>query len=397
MDELPVEHNVTGAPAIAAGIVLSVIASAEFLTLPLVVDGAVGTLGYSEQQVGFLSASLMLGFMVSAIAAGLWIRRWPWRTVARVALGGLCAAAAASLVFHGVWVFLSLQFAAGVFGGSLLSLALTTLSDSKHPDRSFGFSLAAQVIYQVAGLLIGPVLLRLGGINGVLMIFVAGGAIALAVVPALPKYGRYPIAKNSAGVVTTTSAMFALAGCFFFFANVGAYWTYIEIVARAAGLGAQVVGNCLSIGAASGIIGALLASWCGERYGRILPVAVSAVVIVAAVLLLWKPPTAGVLLASAVLYNVAWNLSLAYQYAIVNALDGTGRAVAVTPAFQAAGGAAGPAVAALLVTATGFHSVIWLSGVAALLSLGLFVVSSVHRAATAARYGSPRQLRHFIG
>ncbi len=136
--------------------------------------------------------------------------------------------------------------------------------------------------------------------------------------------------------------LLALAGCFLFFFNVGCYWTYVELIGSAAGLGRRELANGLAIGVAFGIAGGLLASWLGERRGRLFPIAASAVMTAIAALLLLGTLHFVDFLSSAVVYNFAWNLSLAYQYAAVNAADRTGSGVAAAPAFHNAGFTVGP-------------------------------------------------------
>jgi hypothetical protein len=75
---------------------------------------------------------------------------------------------------------------------------------------------------------------------------------------------------------------------------------------------------------------------------------------------------------AAALYNFVWNFSLTFQYATVNAVDETGRSVAVAPAFHGAGATAGPALAAFCVSEESLAAVNWLSGVAVLVSFALF-------------------------
>jgi hypothetical protein len=79
------------------------------------------------------------------------------------------------------------------------------------------------------------------------------------------------------------------------------------------------------------------------------------------------------------LYNFVWNFSLAFQYAAVNAADASGRSVAVAPAFHGAGGAVGPAVAAVLITGDSFLAVNILAAIAVILSFSLFAVAAAGR------------------
>jgi MFS family permease len=371
------------APTIAAAVALSVIAVSPFLILPLFVEGVVADLHYTQSQVGFFSALVGLGSMISALAAGIWVRRVRWHATARLALAGLLVASAISLRFHERAPFLLAMLLAGLAGGALYSLALTVLSDGANPDRNFGFSVAGQVAFQVAGLLLGPSLLRWQGINGLLLVILAISAAGWLLVRPLPADGGASAAAAGDGSLLSLPMCLALGGCFLFYFNVGVYWTYIELIGRAAGHDAQAVANTIAVGVACGLPGALLAAWLGERFGRVLPLAIGAALVVAAVLLVRGAPGIAQLAWSGVLYNFAWNYSLAYQYAAVNALDTSGRAVAVSPALAAAGIAAGPAVAGFLVGGDDYTSVIWLTSAAAVASAAAFALSRLGHAAAA--------------
>jgi predicted MFS family arabinose efflux permease len=284
----------------------------------------------------------------------------------------MLVANAASVLAGGFAAFATLQAIVGFFGGSLYSLSLTVLSDGRHPDRNFGLSLAAQVSFQVFGLLAGPAIARHGGIDALLWLFAGLCALGLVLVPMLPPHGRRAADAAAGARVLGVPILLALAGCFLFFFNVGCYWTYIELIGSAAGLSLGDLANGLALGVAFGIPGALLASWLGERRGRWLPIALSAAMTVVAATLLSGTLRLPAFVASTVLYNFAWNLSLAYQYSVVNAVDRSGRGVALAPAFHAAGGAAGPAVAALFVNEHDHGGVIWLVSASVLGSLACF-------------------------
>lgn len=376
--------HVQGAPTVAAAVGLSVIGSAAFLILPQLIEAAVTDLHFSDRQAGFLSSLLMLGSTASAIAATFWVRRLPWRRAAVTAALGLIGANLASLLCHSAWPFMLLQCLAGFFGGSLYSLSLTVLSDSRHADRHFGFAVAAQVAFQVVGLLIGPALLRAGGMNAFLTAFVLLNVLAVAVVPLLPVRGAKAAASGGAARLWTGPTLLALGGCFLFFFNVGSYWTYIELIGTRAGLAPQVIADGLAIGVAFGIAGALLASWLGDRRGRLLPIGVGAALTVGAVAPLLAHFGVMTFVGSAIVYNFVWNLSLAFQYSTVNAVDLSGRGVAAAPAFHAAGAAAGPAVAAFIIAPDNFRPVIFLVVASVLLSYACF-----HLATRSGRFSAP--------
>lgn len=364
------------ASAVVAGVCLSVIAVAAFLVLPIMVGAVVGSLGLTEEQVGFLASGVMAGSALSAVFTIFWIRRVDWRLAGYIALSLLLTGHLGALLAEDALLFTLCQFLASLGGGAVYSLALTSLSDNRHPDRCFGYSIAAQVSFQVAGMLMLPALVQNVGISALLLVFAGLAAAGLLLMPWLPRAGANVTRQPVGDSVLRPRVLAALGGCFFFFFNVGVVWTYIERIGAAAGFDAGTIGNSLAIGVAFGIPGALAASWCGNRVGRLLPLAFGAALVIAALLLLLGESLGrnGYVL-SLVLYNFAWNFSLAFQYAAVNAADESGRSVALAPAFHGAGGAVGPAAAAMVVSAGNFSYVSILAGIATLVSLALFAAA----------------------
>jgi len=338
----------------------------------LYVGAAAQTLELSQQQLGFLAASVAAGSAISSVVMMFLVRRMPWRRLGWAALLLLLMPMIASLFVDDAAGFMALQGLAALGSGSTYSLALTALADSRHPDRAFGLSLAAQVAFQVAGMLLLPRLISGAGLDGLLGLFIAMQVLGLFLVRWLPLAGK-ALPTSATKVVINMPVLLALGGCFFFFFNVGAVWTYIERMAVLAGFESEETGIALAIGVSFGIPGALLASWCGDRFGRVGPLTVGAVGTVLALGLLNQAMSFATYVLAAALYNFVWNFSLAYQYAAVNAVDPGGRGVAAAPAFHGAGAAVGPALVALYVTQTSLIAVNIAAGIAVTLSLLFFV------------------------
>lgn len=368
-------RQVSGVETVASAVCLSFISVATFLVLPVFIGAAVADLGLNEREIGVLGASVGGGSALSSAIMMFLVRRVNWRRAAWFTLGILVFANGASALAQDRQTFMLLQCLAALGGGSAYSLALTVLSDGRHPDRYFGFSVAAQVLFQVLGMLLLPSLVAAGGLDALLFLFVALQALGMVLVRSIPASGSVTAQLRFGAALFKPFTLFALAGCFFFFFNVGAVWTYVERMAMLSGFDAQTTGNYLAVGVAFGIPGALLASWCGERFGRLMPIAFGAAGTVGALLLLGEHMSWLAFIAGAALYNFVWNFSLSFQYAAVNAIDESGQAVAAAPAFHGAGAAVGPGAAAMLVSADSVQSVNWIAGAAVILSLLLFALA----------------------
>lgn len=372
---------------VISSITLSVIGMSGFLILPLLIGAASNSLKLNEQELGFMASSIMTAAAMSSIFAIIWIRKINWQIAGYAAILLMCFSHIAALFIHHQILFVLLMCTAAFGGGTLYSIALTVLSDSNYSDRYFGFSIAAQVTFQVLGLMMLPKYITHYGISSLLALFITLEVLGLVLLHWLPPRGveraidivskdKTPTPNHFISAMLKPKILFSLFGCFMFFFNVGVIWTYIERMGNSAEFSAEDIGLALSIGVFFGIPGALIAAWMRERYGRILPLTLGTIFTVIAVyMLLADSSIIGYTIALA-LYNFAWNFSLTFQYAVVNAVDTTGRSIAAAPAFHALGGATGPAIAAWYVTADNFNAVNVLSISAVIISLLFFVIAN---------------------
>ncbi|WP_339670582.1 MFS transporter [Dasania marina] len=361
--------------AVAAAVAISFISMAPFLVLPLFVGAVANDRGLNSPQIAWLASTLMLGAAISSVLAMFWVRKVDCHKAAYLALSVVAVSFFGAIFTDSLLIFFLLVFLGGLGGGSAYSLVLTALSDNRNSERCFGFSLAAQVLFQVIGLFFLPTLTAVAGAKAGLILFSVLAVVGLCLVSALPQAGMAVTQPPVKKILPTSAALWALGGCLLFFFNVGVVWTFIERMAYANGFSAKFIGMALSAGVSLGVLGALAAAWCGDRWGYVRPLTIGAVITLLSLCLLLAGMSPLQFVIALALYNFAWNFSLAFQYAAVNAVDKGGRAVAIAPAFHATGAAIGPSLAALFITANDYIAVNILAAVAVLLSLLFFVLA----------------------
>jgi len=368
--------------AAVIGLVLVVIGGSMYNILPLLAAGAADKLGFSARQAGVMSSVLTAASGVSALLAGAWVRSVRWSHGAAVSLAATCAACLAAMLAHGYWPFLLLQGLAAFFACGAFSLGMTVLSDGRESARGFGVAISAQSAYQIAALWAGPALLRLSGLNGVLALLAIPAGLCIALAPLLPAAGRAVKTHAAAKGLLRPATLLAFMGFTAFFIGAGAYWTYLELMGEAQGMSARQVANWAAIAVAAGIPGGLLAWAQGGRLGNLRPLVLSAVLILIAAALLTGSRGATAFGVAGAIYYFAWCYGVAYQYSLVNAVDATGRAIAVTGAFAFFGSAGGAALAALFVTPHDYGAVIWIVAVGVCVSTAMFAsAAAVHKRA----------------
>lgn len=364
----------------AVGLALVVLGGSMYNILPLLAAGAADNLGFSAGEAGAMSSVLTGASGASALLAGAWVRSLRWPRAAALALGGMCAAGLAAMLAHGFWSFVLLQGLAAFCGSAAFSLGMTILSDGRESARTFGVAIAAQALYQIAALWAGPSLLRLSGLDGVLALLAVPAGLAIALTPLLPAAGRAVTSHGATRGLLQPATLAAFVGFTAFFVGAGAYWTYLELMGQALGMTTREVANWSAIAVAAGVPGGLLATVQAGRFGSLRPlVFAAALILIAAVMLTGSYGMAAFGVAGAI-YYFAWCYCLAYQFALVNAVDGTGRAVAITGACAFFGSAAGAALAAIYVTPHDYRPVVWIVAVGVSVSTAMFAIAAaIHR------------------
>ena len=364
--------EVNSTATLITAVILSFVGAEIFLVLPMILAAAARDLALTEAQIGFLATASMAGAAVSSMLSVFWVRRVNWRLCAGLGLVTLSASQLLAIALHSYSGLLLTLAVAALGGGAVYSLAITVLSDRRNADRGFGFSLTAQVAFQVVGLLVLPHITRMGGLTAVLGILVILPLLAVFILRWLPVAGNAITASRIAEVIKQPLALYALGGCALFFFNVGVFWSYIERMGHAEGFGPERIGVGLAIGVAVGMLGSLSGSWLGDSIGRLRALSLGTLGTVLSLVFLTKGMSFWTFVAAVGLYNFVWNFSLVYQYAVVSSVDRTGRCVAVAPAFHAAGATLGPSAAALYVTANNFLAVNLLASASVIVSLLFF-------------------------
>ena len=366
----------------AIGLALVVLGGSMYNILPLLTDGAVAKLGFSAGQAGAMSSVLTAASGVSALLAGVWVRSLSWPRGTAIALGGMCAACVAAMLTHGYWPFALLQGLAAFFASAAFSLGMTILSDGRESARGFGVAISTQAAYQIGALWAGPLLLRLPGLIGVLALLAIPAGLGVALAPLLPTAGRAVRAHGAAKGLVRPATLAAFIGFTAFFIGAGAYWTYLELMGQAQGMTSQQVANWAAIAVAAGIPGGILAWAQGGRLGNLRPLVFSGVLILIAAALMAGSRGATAFGVAGAIYYFAWCYGVAYQYALVNAVDPTGRAVAITGGCAFFGSAGGAALAALFVTPSDYSVVVWIVAVGVCISTAMFAIAAtLHRSA----------------
>lgn len=351
-----------GTLPIVAMVIFYVLSAAVFGVLPLLVGATVELSGFTAKQAGLIGGADMLGATVSALYVSLIVPRGRWRFLIISGILILTVADALSGLARHFPALLLSRIVAGLGEGAVLTIATVSIAETRHPDRVYGFAAAGLVGYGSPALYLMPSMLTAYGLRGVFWFLAALSAVATPLVGYMPDCARLretsttPIAKVS----LSGSSVMGLAGIFTYFIAQGGVWAYLDRIGLAHHIESPNVGTALALSAIAGLLGALLASWLDVRYGRLKPLLCSALGTVVALLTLNESGTFAVFIAMTALFNFSWNLSVPYQFGALAELDSSRRTVALAGVLVNAGLAAGPIVAAAIISERSVQNVGWM-------------------------------------
>ena len=177
--------------AIAAAVVVSGIAPVFFNVLPLIVGALVEGYGFNNQQVGALASFYMAGHTLATLTLVVLVRTFNWRV--GVAAFAIVQALSFALVanMQTFAILGALLLVAGLGGGGLFAVSMTSLGDSSHPDRNFGLATFAQTaLPAVVAFLLPLAVTPRWGVAGTLMTIALLAATCLVWQRWMPREGH---------------------------------------------------------------------------------------------------------------------------------------------------------------------------------------------------------------
>ena len=361
----------------------SVVAAAALLTstcllpamlMPYLVGAVAQTVTAEPRQLGFVTAAVLGGPIALMAVSVVWVRRYSWR---RLAGAGLVFAALGYALAASMHTFGAL-LAAIAFGSTALAVAyappICLLSDTSDPDRNFGYAFFLQIVASgITGVIATALAGRLGPRS--LYVLIAGiFVLSLALVPLLPRSGL----KHEAGALhsrpSTAPIWMGLAGMLFLNAGPTAVWAFFERIGHSAGFSEGTLGNIIAVALLAGAPGSLLSAAAARRFGRLLPLALSILLMIVTFAAAILAPDPVSYLVAGILFQFLLNFSLSFQYGALSVADTSGRLIVLAPTFQGIGGIGGPILAGLVMQRQGLAAVAALSALYNILGLGLLMV-----------------------
>ena len=375
-------------PRLWVAILAGVVGPEVFIVQPAVVEGFVKYLGFDAVAAGYAASIEVWGIALSTILVPLVAKRVNWRTVIVLSILLMTAGNAASAFTSAHDVFLVLRFIVGIGAGGLISLSFAAVGLTANPDRNFGYLVMWVMIYGALGLWLVPSTFALGGIRLLLLFFAAFPLLVLPFVRFLPRGGESaPHSEANAIELPRLAKASALLAMLLYCVAQGIVWAYLFLIGTEDGLAEQQVANALTLSQFMGVLGAWAFGARGARIGRSRALTASVLGGSLCLLLLTTHTTFAIFTLVVCIYNFFWNVAQPALLSAMAVFDRRGRMVLAATAMQMIGLAAGPALAAFVMT-SGTYSTVIGSGVALFVASWLLIYFPVRRHALMLREAS---------
>lgn len=348
-------------------------------TLPSFVGALTDVLGLSAVRTGLLASADLTGIALATASAVWWLREASWRRTALASLSVLLVLNLACLGVTHFWWLLALRLLAGLATGTAFAVGLAGVLDTRNADRNTGLMVCMQVVVGAAGVYALDAVPAAWRLNAVYLYIVAWLVPTLVLgwlyFPNNPgdRPSEGPLQwRELAGRGTTL-----IVGTVLYWLMIGAVWGYLEGVARQAGLTLVQTGEALSIGLIVSLIGSFASAWIGVRFGRALPLIITAIFQIGCLYLLtrlshYERPVMAFYIINTV-FQIFWSYVIAYFIIVFNDVDPSGRFVAFYGTACHSALAVGPYVGALLIVKGLYSPLMWFGIVALLGCYGCFL------------------------
>lgn len=378
----PLERAIDRPAALLSLLLVGSVTEAIFLILPSFV-GAIGDLLHlSPVRTGLLGSADLAGIALSTATGAWWLRRVSWRRTAGWALALFFLLNALCFSVTTFYPLLALRLAAGLTAGVAYAVALAAIVDTRRADRNAGLLLCMQVVFSAIGLYVADVVPPQWRLD-VVYAYILAWLIPTLLITGW-RFPEDPGERPRSGTLkwrqVAGRGTAALIGAGLYFLMIGAVWGYLEGVARSAGLTLEQTGGALSAGLVLSLAGSAAAAIIGVRFGRVLPLLVTALFQVGALLLLTRlghfaRPAAAFFWINTV-FQIFWSYVIAYFIVIFNDVDASGRFVAFYGTASHLMLAVGPYVGALLIEDGGYTLLLWFGVVATTFCYASFVAAA---------------------
>ena len=367
--------------------VIGSVALMPLLVLPAMIGVLVDNAQMSDSSAGWSASAHFLASALVGLALSLRVHHLDLRRTATYALLVAIVADVLSALTAGPTIlFFGARILAGVMLGATYVATITAFPRYDGYDRGFGLFVTLQFVISGLGLYVVPVYADQMGASGLFLGLAALDGLALWLARRLPSRDASEADSRDKTsewkVLFALSALLAIIGFATFEAANNAQFTYIERFGTSLGISDEQVGFALLVASLIGIPGAFCIVFFGQRFGTFGPLVFGFGIAVTGLIILMNADSFAAYFAGGCCMGFSWAFCLPYIQAVLANIDRKGSVLAAGSAFSTFGIAAGPGLAAMVVSDGRYANVFVLSIALFAVTLAAFFFAERNRRST---------------
>lgn len=313
---------------------VSAIGGLVFNTMPILLGTAGEAFSLSPGQLGTLSLTAGIGYLIGTLTGPLWVERVNWRVTAFAIVGAVIASFLLATQLSGRSIFAGFAVF-GFFCALAIALAMRVLADMPDPERAYGTRLSVELVSIGVFLILLPILfISKAGFSGAMMGLALFAALLGLGVFAFPKRSSSETAAQltgfpnwqQAGPSWSVLAIFTI----YLLANVGLFF-FLYVIAQdfnpTPAQNGLMFGVLKWLGGAAGAVGAII----GARAGLRVPHLVAFAILILGVIGLFLSKSFTVYMISSWVWEFGFTLGCLYQTAAIVRFDISNKLVVLVP------------------------------------------------------------------
>ena len=313
---------------------VSAIGGVVFNTMPLLLGTAGEAFNLTPAQLGTLSLTAGIGYLLGTLTGPLWVERVNWRVAAFAIVGAVIASFLLATQLSGTAIYAGFAIF-GFFCALAIALAMRVLADMPDPERAYGTRLSVELASIGLFLIILPILfISRAGFSGAMMGLALFAALLGLGVIAFPKRSNSTTASQlkgfpnwqQAGPSWSVLAIFTI----YLLANVGLFF-FLYVIAQdfnpSPAQNGLMFGVLKWLGGAAGAVGAII----GARAGIRIPHLAAFLILIVGVIGLFTANSFTAYMVASWIWEFGFTLGCLYQTAAIVRFDLSNKLVVLVP------------------------------------------------------------------
>lgn len=364
------------------GLVVSSFAAAygvgllALLALPYLISAIMSDLGLDAAQAGMLMSAEFIVTMLASLALAPVMGRAPRRTLALIGALLVIVANVVSAEVGEVWMLVAVRCIAGIGAGICLSCGNASIAAARDPDRAAGQMNVLFVALMAVVMIVYADVMGSHGLKGLYLAIAATNALMLGLILLMPQQRTGQVQESvqasahNGRALLSMPALFMMAAMFLFSMRDTMGWAFVEQVGVRVGYSGDELGRLFALQSVLGLVGPVIASLMGRRFGISIPV-ILGILSTGAVGIgyVMGEHSRWAYTLSVMLISTTYFYALAYLTGLAASLDKEGRIAAAAGSFLTLGIAVGPTFSGILAERGGFPLVGWGIGLSVLATL----------------------------